>query len=206
MKNKSIYNQILSATSVVASIGAILGLYLTFNWKANGGKLTETLFAVVIGIGASLIAAFATKFFTQKKSEKIFILYSHKDKEFVDKLKSDLRKFRYIAMIDTDVLKVGDKIGEVIANTIKKSDIILYVLSKNSLQSDFVKSEFEKVIESKKKILPLLTDKEAKVPKELEGILYSDFTDDYNSSLRGLIKGIEKTGKVTTPPNRVGSR
>lgn len=201
MKNKSLYNQLLSIISVVVSIGSVLSLYFTFNLKDNGGKLSETFVAIAIGISASILAAYFAKIFTQKKSEKIFILYSHKDKEFVDKLKSDLRRFRYIALIDSDVLKVGDKINEVIANAISKSDIILFVISNNSNKSDYVQKEYKKVLESEKMVLPLKIDKESEIPSDLKGILYSDFTSDYSKSLRDLIKGIEKTGKITTPPN-----
>lgn len=199
-KRKNIYSQLLSIISVIVSIGAVLSLYLTFNLKENS-KITETFIAVALGVGASLIAAYLTKIFIQKKNERAFILYSHKDKEFVDKLKNDLRRFRYIAFIDSDVLKVGDKISDVIEQTIEKSDIIIFVVSESTLQSDFVKFEFKKAISANKKILPLKIHKNIDMPSELSGILYADFTGDYNDSLKGLIKGIEKAGKITTAPN-----
>ena len=199
-KRKNIYNQLLSSISVIASIGAVVSLFLTFNLKENS-KITETFIAVALGVGASLIAAYLTKIFIHKKNERVFILYSHKDKEFVDKLKNDLRKFRYLAFIDSDILKVGDKISDVIEQIIEKSDIIIFVVSESTLQSKFVKFEFEKAIKTNKKILPLKIQKNIDMPSELTGILYADFTGDYNDSLKGLIKGIEKSGKITSTPN-----
>jgi len=196
--NKSkIFSQIVASSSVIVSILAIITLYFTFNLKENI-KLSETFIALALGGIASFLAAYVAKFFIKKKNEKVFILYSHDDKEFVGKLRQDLEKLSYNTFTDADVLKVGDRISDVIDNTIDKSDLIIYVISSNTQKSSFVKRELEKAIKLKKKILPLIISKESEIPRELTGILYADFTEDYSKSLTKLIIGIENSSKLTS--------
>ncbi len=201
-KDKKILNQITAIVSVVASVVTIIALYWTFILKENN-KISETFIAVILGVVASMLSAFIFKFFTQKKNERIFIIYSHKDKEFADKVKYDLRKSRYIATVDTDVINVGDEINKIVSQAILKSDILLFIISVNSNKSKFVKKEFEKAVSASKKILPIVIDKNSEIPSDISNILYADFTDDYGNALKGLLKGLEKAEKITTAPNNV---
>jgi tetratricopeptide (TPR) repeat protein len=70
-----------------------------------------------------------------------FISYNHKDQEFVERLYSRLKDARVPVWFDAKDVKGGRKLHEQIVKQIREHDKLLIILSKNSLRSDWVKTE-----------------------------------------------------------------
>jgi hypothetical protein len=129
----------------------------------------------------------------------IFISYSHKDKEFVNKLAANLVKQKAHVWIDTWELNVGDSIIEKVQSAIQESSALIIVISKASMESEWCKKElsagFLKELEEKRVVvLPLLLE-DCEMPIFLRGKMYADFRKDFDDGFR---KTLEAIAKVTS--------
>lgn len=114
--------------------------------------------------------------------KSIFLCHSHSDKKFVKKLESDLKIYGIKVWVDDAEIHVGDSLITKIGNGIKEMDYLGVVLSKESIQSEWVKKEVEiamnQEIEGKKvKVLPFLL-KNCELPPFIQGKYYLDFKED----------------------------
>jgi tetratricopeptide (TPR) repeat protein len=75
-----------------------------------------------------------------------FISYNHKDQEFVERLYSRLKDSRVPVWFDAKDVKGGRKLHEQIVKEIREHDKLLIILSKHSLQSDWVKTEIREAL------------------------------------------------------------
>ena len=80
-----------------------------------------------------------------------FISHSSKDKEFVDRLHSDLQSKGVRCWYSPEDLKIGDKIRQSIDQSIRIQDKLLLVLSRNSIDSEWVEDEVESAHEQERK-------------------------------------------------------
>ncbi len=87
---------------------------------------------------------------------QVFISYSRKDLEFVDRLANDLKTTGFEVWYDLSGLEPGTRWRQEIQNAIQDSQYFLVVLSPNSIISDWVEREFLFASEQDKKIIPLL--------------------------------------------------
>lgn len=71
---------------------------------------------------------------------KVFISYSHQDKEVALNIKRRFEQENIEVVIDDNNMKIGQKI-DVFMNTVKNVDIVMPLISKGSLQSPFVAKE-----------------------------------------------------------------
>jgi len=77
-------------------------------------------------------------YFTSKDSIKVFISYSHKDKKIANKLNNKLKDAGVNIIIDSEMMKAGENITHFIEKSISQSNIILSIVSNNSLLSSWV--------------------------------------------------------------------
>jgi len=95
-------------------------------------------------------------------SKNVFISYSHKDKEIVDKIKLYLDNSNIKVTIDSKSMEPGERIEKFIENSIRKNDVILSIVSENSLLSAWVAIETLDTISaeklSQKKLIPCCID------------------------------------------------
>lgn len=129
-----------------------------------------------------------------KKSVKVFISYSRKDAEFVEKLAQKIQNAGGVDItIDVKSVAFGDNLQDFVDHAVRDTDLTISVVSKHSLESAWVAQEFletlmyEKVNE-KKKLLPIYIDR-------------SLFDNNYCLELLGKIDRnikdlIEMTGKA----------
>lgn len=109
----------------------------------------------------------------------IFISHSSIDKPFVRQLAASLAYYGVPLFLDERDIKVGDNIPNKIYDALEKATHIIYVLSKSSITSNWVKEEFS--IAKKKQldkkgclILPVLLDS-IELPASIAHIKYADF-------------------------------
>lgn len=143
---------------------------------------------------------------------RVFLSHSNKDKSFVRKLAADLRANGHTVWIDEAEINVGDSLIGKIRDGLDNVDYVAAVLSKNSIESEWVKKELEiasnREIEEKRVIvLPLLIDK-VELPGFLKGKFYADFTDPdkYDEMLELLRRSLgDSKPKATSDSQDVDS-
>jgi len=113
---------------------------------------------------------------------KVFITYSHKDKNFVDEIETSITESTSVNIcIDKKILKPGDSILKIF-EAIETSDFLIPILSINSIDSEWCKKELEvaivKDIEEKKfSVIPVIKEGEdwdklcEQMPLKLRGAL-----------------------------------
>lgn len=126
----------------------------------------------------------------------IFISYSHKDKEFVDKLAAHLIKNKARVWIDKWELNLGDSIISKVQDAIQEASALLVILSKNSTQSEWCKKELNtglirELDEKRVVVLPVLLE-DCDLPVFLRDKLYADFRENFDSGLNTILEGIAK--------------
>jgi hypothetical protein len=110
----------------------------------------------------------------------IFLSHNTKDKFFVRELADRLSRMGVKVWIDEAEIKVGDSLTEKIGKAIEETDFVGVVLSKNSINSQWVQKELQIALQEefrKRKVvvLPLLLEP-VDIPPFLKDKLYADFT------------------------------
>jgi hypothetical protein len=86
-----------------------------------------------------------------------FISYSTKDQEFAERLHADLQNSGVRCWFVPHDLPIGAKIWDAIDGAIKLRDRLLLILSKNSIDSDWIEDEVQKVFaEERERKQPVL--------------------------------------------------
>ncbi len=109
----------------------------------------------------------------------IFLSHSHADKTFVNQISRDLITMGVRVWVDEAEIEIGDSLIEKIRNGIDNVDYVGVVISKTSVESEWVKKEVDiamnQEIEGRQvKVLPLLID-DCDLPGFLKGKMYADF-------------------------------
>lgn len=125
------------------------------------------------------------------KKNKIFLSHSSKDKSFVRKLATDLKLAGCEVWYDEWEIKVGDSLVEKVTKGINENEYLAVILSKNSIESEWVKKELSlaaiKEIQTKNiVILPILKE-ECEIPFVLADKKYANFKKDYDMGFSELL-------------------
>ncbi len=133
---------------------------------------------------------------------KIFLSHTSADKPFVRKLAADLRNNGHTVWIDEAEINIGDSLIGKIREGLDSVDYVAVVLSKASIQSEWVKKELEiasnKEIKEKRVIVLPLIIENVEMPGFLEGKLYGDFSDEknYDTTLQLLLRSLGDSKSV----------
>lgn len=125
---------------------------------------------------------------------KLFISYSHEDKEFVDKLCNDLVKHNFLIWIDKWEIKVGESVINRISDGLIVSSNLIIILSPHSVVSKWVREEINAalMVQFEKQnvfVLPLLLAN-CEIPVFLKDKKYADFRSDYEQGFEEIIQSI----------------
>lgn len=138
---------------------------------------------------------------------RIFLSYSRVDKRFVEALADKLRRIYGHENIWFDEgLHGGDIWWEEILEQIADRDIFIYVLSNDSVQSDYCQAEFEEARRLQKQIITIQARDRTKLTDELGDIHYIntingvDDADALTDLYRSVNKRMTKVSKRTTKP------
>jgi hypothetical protein len=126
----------------------------------------------------------------------VFISYSHKDKEFAEKLSAHLVRNNAHVWMDTWELNVGDSIVSKVQEAIREASALLIVLSKSSVISEWCKKElnagFMRELEEKRVVvLPILLE-DCAMPTFLKEKMYADFRTNFDKGLQDVLDAISK--------------
>lgn len=138
----------------------------------------------------------------------VFLSHNSKDKHWVRILAERLTNDGVLVWLDEVELNIGDSLIERISEGIKDTEYVAAIISKNSIQSHWVKKEISlamtKEIKGRKiTVLTLLID-ECEMPESLGDKLYADFTDPQNfeAEYQKLLRAI---GLVSSRPKKTAS-
>lgn len=138
--------------------------------------------------------------------KRIFISYSRRDKQFATRLAQSLTNNGADVWIDMEDIPAGVKWSTAIQQGLKTCDIMLVIVSPDSMQSTNVEDEWQYYLDRGKPILPVLL-RPADMHFQLNRIQYIDFhSQNYETALRQLVDEMLRQGidigdtRQTTPP------
>lgn len=125
----------------------------------------------------------------------IFISYSRKDEIFARLLATDLERMGGTIWIDVDNIPIGSDWRNEIQVGLKASDILVLIVSPDSMLSREVKKEWSAFYQEKKPIIPVVLRSVSMMPEELEHLNYVDFEmQKYTSARIALQLGLVQYG------------
>ncbi|MBL8166340.1 MAG: toll/interleukin-1 receptor domain-containing protein [Anaerolineae bacterium] len=107
--------------------------------------------------------------------QNIFISYSHVDRDFATHIASALAKEGVNIWIDVEDIPPGENWRNAIDEGLKTAEIMLLIISPESMASVEVQSEWNYFLDEKKQIIPVLYRK-AEIPARLRLIQWVDFS------------------------------
>jgi hypothetical protein len=146
---------------------------------------------------------------------KVFLSHSSSDKGFVRKLAASLVTYGIDSWIDEAEIHYGESLITRISESIEEIDLVLAIISENSIDSSWVRKELEWALTREIKsrnivVVPVLIDR-VDIPFFLIDKLYADFTDSqqYSANTKRLAQSIQYhttgvAGPSSPPPEVAG--
>jgi len=133
---------------------------------------------------------------------QVFISYSRKDIEFVERLVGDLQSAGFTAWYDLSGLEGGTQWGTEIQNAIENSQYFLVVVSPNSLNSKWMQREFLFAESCDLKVIPLQY-LPCRLPMWLLDLQLIDLQGrNYDSNFERLLKALGWQPKAAEPQDQ----
>lgn len=181
--------------------------YIDINTIIRSKENIPKSFLRGIGLPDSFIEYISTLTNQTFQYYSCFISYSNKDQGFADRLYADLQNMGVRCWFAPEDMKIGDKIRDRIDQSIRVHDKLLLVLSKNSINSEWVEDEVEAAYEQEQSrgttvLFPIRLDnavmdtKKAWAAKLRRSRHIGDFTnwkdhDSYQNAFDRLLKDLK---------------
>ncbi len=128
-------------------------------------------------------------------AKKIFLSYSHKDKDFAEKVAKDLEKVGYEVWWDITDIDGGDRWAKEIQDGLTQSEVLAIIVSPDSVVSEWVEKEFVFASKHGMKIVPLLYE-HCELPIWLLNLQYIDVSGtNYSVNFQQVLEAFEKYGR-----------
>lgn len=134
---------------------------------------------------------------------KLFVSYSRAQTPFVDRLADQLEDHGYSLWLDYQSLVPAKPWLQQIESWIDAADVVLLIVSKESIASKNVEPEWKRAVGRNKRIL-LLIFEAVPLPPELQSCEWVDFRTNYQSAIQELIKRIDQSGTSQALPPQLG--
>jgi WD40 repeat protein len=111
---------------------------------------------------------------------RVFISYADADKATMEKIRNSLRRESITVWTNKTDIQTGEAFDEAIKRGIEQADNIVYLLSPDSVNSNYCQRELDLAVSLHKRIIPVLvheTDPN-QVPSGLRELQYIDLTDN----------------------------
>lgn len=128
------------------------------------GRIPES-FLRAVGVPEYIIAFMNSIAYQDEPYFSCFVSYSSKDHEFAEHLTWDLRRRGVQCWFAPEDMRIGDKIRQSIDDAIRKQEKLLLILSKPSVESEWVEKEVETAFEAERRrkttiLVPIRLDQE----------------------------------------------
>lgn len=133
--------------------------------------------------------------------KKIFFSYSRQDgSEFSLRLATDLKKYGFNIWIDQQDIRAGTEWDLEVEKALETCDCLLFIETQKSVVSNNVLDEVYYALGQNKIVIPLIVV-DSKTPFRIQRIQHVDFTSDYDSGLKRLIKELQNAEQNTFAEN-----
>ena len=111
---------------------------------------------------------------------QVFISYSERDREAMEKIRNSLRRESLTVWTNTTDIQTGEDFQSAIDRGIEQTDNLVYLVSPDSVQSEYVRKELDYALSLHKRIIPILVRETPpdSLPNALQGVQYIDLTDN----------------------------
>ena len=122
----------------------------------------------------------------------VFVSYSRRDQDFVDRLVADLRRHGAAIWLDRESISPGENWQEAIETGLASASTLLYVLTPDSLKSAWMSAEIGAAFAQGKRVVPILAKevRNDEVPVFLAQFQWVDFRESYEAGLQTLLRGL----------------
>ena len=130
-----------------------------------------------------------------RNRNRIFISYSHNDKEIAQRISESLERENIDVIIDYKNLSPGDNVFDQIRYMYESSETVIVLLSKSLFQSEFARYEFPKFFfeEARKRkinIIPLLIER-CQIPSDFLEFEIVNLTNSFETGLKKVIQKLK---------------
>lgn len=113
---------------------------------------------------------------------QVFVSYSRADKDFADGLAAALEQnenSNIKILIDRRDLPYGEKWWDMLVDFIERSDRVIFIVSPDSIRSNWCKKELDKISEHKRRLVPIVARETpvAELPDDIRAINLMPFSD-----------------------------
>ena len=133
----------------------------------------------------------------------VFMSYSRREVPFVNNLVDDLEDNGYDVWLDYRSLIPGTPWKEQIDQGITDSEVIVLVVSKAAMASEYVELEWKNVLELGKRVI-LVIFEAVDLPEELECFEWVDFRGKYEDGLEELMRQLDQPEEEEHPAPETG--
>ncbi len=145
-----------------------------------------------------------------KSALNVFISYSRRDSEIADAIADALSKRGFNITIDRRNLPFGEKWQAELADFIRSSDSVIWLISEPSIKSDWVNWELDEVARRNKRLIPVVVGEveRDKLPRQLGEIHLLPATGNFNSAahLETLVQVLETDRSWIKEGSRLADR
>jgi len=134
----------------------------------------------------------------------IFMSYSRRETGFVDDLTHRLEKAGFNVWLDYRRLIPGTPWAGQIQKGLQEAEVVLLVVSKDSIASQYVELEWRHVLNEKNKRIILVIFEAVKLPDELKKYEWVDFRGSYEAGIKELISQLNQPIQETQAPPESG--
>ena len=124
----------------------------------------------------------------------VFVSYSRKDRSFVEKLVNDLRSSGINTWWDLAHISAGENWQKAIEKGLGEASVLLYISSRNSIQSTWMGYELRAFHEKGGMVIPVIVDDAGMMNINKNSVLsriqWIDFRKDYNSAIEPLKRAL----------------
>ncbi len=131
---------------------------------------------------------------------RLFISYARSDgSRLAERLEADLKASNHETWRDRSEIQAGRDWAREIETAIDGCELFLAVLTTGSYNSEICRGEHERALRKRKRVIPMLAQRDADRPVYLEAKHYLDFSDpdQYDSSFTELLESIQTAGGVS---------
>ncbi len=138
--------------------------------------------------------------------KKIFISYSHEDREFVERLAKSLHEAGENVWFDQWEILAGDSlVKKIFEEGLSNASAFIVVLSPRSVSSKWVRQELDvatvRMIEGLTKIIPVVVG-DAKIPSALRALLWIDMEKNFDVGIHKIVNSVHGITEKPKQPER----
>jgi hypothetical protein len=133
----------------------------------------------------------------------LFISYSRREAPFVDSLLRELEKRELKVWLDYRTLVPGRPWQKQIYEGLVNTEVVLLVVSQESIASKNVAWEWKQALELKKRII-LVIFEAVKLPPELEDCEWVDLRGRFKAGIKELVRQLATSGQPRSVPPQKG--